>query len=217
MALLLGLGVYAILKRDLIDGDDLLFFAVLFPSIILHEVSHGAAAKAFGDDTAEQAGRLTLNPLAHIDPWGSILLPALLILTTGAAFGYAKPVPVNPRKMRSPRNQGMLTALAGPATNITLCVLAAAVIRFGNLHVGDGLLKPVFTFGYVNVILAAFNLIPLPPLDGSAVVERLLPRSLWPGYLRLRQYSMGLVLLLVFVFPLNRVFDPAYNLWTKLL
>ena len=91
--------------------------AVLIPSVILHEISHGWVALAFGDDTAKRAGRLTLNPIAHIDPFGTIILPALLILTTGRAFGYAKPVPVNVGKLRSPRNQGLLVSLAGPAVN----------------------------------------------------------------------------------------------------
>src|SRR3989449_11424100 len=90
----------------------------LIPSVILHEVSHGVVALWFGDDTAKRAGRLTLNPVAHIDPFGTIILPLILILTTGAGFGYAKPVPVNPRNLRNPRDQSVLVSLAGPAVNI---------------------------------------------------------------------------------------------------
>jgi Zn-dependent protease len=208
--------VYAIVHGDLLTEDRVLFFAALFPSIILHEVSHGAAALVFGDDTAKRAGRLTLNPLPHIDPWGSIALPAILVVTTGAAFGYAKPVPVNPRRMRSPRNHNVIVALVGPATNIVLAVLAAGVLQVMGLH-NTRFVRFVFALGFANVILATFNLLPIPPLDGSAVVERLLPARWWPRYLRLRQYSFGLLLLVVFVFPLDKVFDPALRLWERLL
>ncbi len=195
----------------------LLFIIVLVPSVILHEVSHGAVALAFGDDTAKRAGRLTLNPIPHIDPLGSILLPALMVLIAGAAFGYAKPVPVNVRKLRSPRQQALYVSLAGPAVNIMFCLLAAAVLR-GFEPAGDAL-RYVYFFGVVNVILAAFNLIPLPPLDGSAIIERFLPARAWPQWLKLRQYSMGILLLVVLVLPrgLSIVFDPAYDLWESLL
>ena len=210
--------------------DDVIFFALLIPSVILHEVSHGAAALAFGDDTAKRAGRLTLNPLAHIDPFGTIILPALLVLTTGSAFGYAKPVPVSPRRMRSPRNHGLLTSLAGPATNIVLALLMVVVLQtvlsdryrvIGDSILGDGsvVLKAVIAAGLVNVILAAFNLIPIPPLDGSAVVERVLPARLWPAYLRFRQYSMLFLLVIIFWSGgvLNKVFEPALDLWGSLI
>lgn len=216
---LIGLGallVYAILHGHYITEGRIYFFAALFPSIILHEVSHGAVALVFGDDTAKRAGRLTLNPIPHIDPWGSIALPAILVATTGAAFGYARPVPVNPRRMRSPRNHNVLVALAGPGTNIVLAVAAAAALRVVGLR-DAGLQRFLFSLGFANVILAAFNLLPLPPLDGSAVIERLLPVKWWPRYLRLRQYSFPLLLLVVFVFPLDRVFDPALRLWERLL
>lgn len=205
-----------------------IFFAVLIPSVILHEVSHGAVALAFGDDTAKRAGRLTLNPLAHIDPFGTIILPAILILAAGSAFGYAKPVPVSPRRMRSPRNHGLLTSLAGPAVNIVLAVAAAAYARFAVSDLDLRLFRfdeasmaatVVLTLGLANVILAAFNLIPIPPLDGSAVIERVLPARLWPGYLRLRQYSMLLLLVIVFWSGgvLNRIFNPAVDLWSSLI
>src|SRR3954468_17873323 len=154
-----------------IGRADIIFFAVLIPSVILHEISHGWVAFAFGDDTAKREGRLTLNPIAHIDPFGTIILPALLIATSHGAFGYAKPVPVNPRNLRDPRNQSVLVSLAGPAVNIVLAVLAAVVLRVIGLVSTDLFHQIVFTVGWANVILAAFNLIPLPPLDGSAVIE----------------------------------------------
>lgn len=215
---LAALGVYLMLTRHWLTSDNALFFGALVPSVILHEAMHGFVALMFGDDTAKKAGRVTLNPLAHVDLFGTIILPAVLILSTGAALGYAKPVPVNQRKMRSPRNHGLITALAGPGTNIVLAVLAAGALRFGYPHGSTSLLAQyLFALGWANVILAVFNLLPVPPLDGSAVIERVLPARLWPQYLRLRQYSMGLVLVLVLLVPLNRVFDPALHLWTRLL
>lgn len=235
-----GLGalvVYAIIEGDLLSRADLLFFAVLIPSIILHEVSHGWSALSFGDDTAKRAGRLTLNPVAHIDPWGSVILPAILVLVAGFAFGYAKPVPVNPRRMRSPRNHGMLTALAGPATNIVIALVATAVLILldppGLGEVADTLrdgeyeeelygwslaAQLAYWLALANVFLAAFNLIPIPPLDGSSVIERFLPMRFWPQYLKFRQYSM-LILLGLFLFlpeTLLWVFRPALQLWGRL-
>jgi Zn-dependent protease len=231
VVILLAIVAFAIARGSIhLSEGQLVFFAVLIPSIILHEVSHGWAALLFGDDTAQQAGRLTLNPIAHVDPFGSIILPAILIFTTGAGFGYAKPVPVNPRKMRHPRNDGLLTSLAGPGVNIVLAVLVGLVVRFTMSHVQiyDALYAPrsapmadvvLVNFGLVNVFLAAFNLIPIPPLDGSAVVERLLPLKWWPSYLRVRQYSMLLVFFLVFSVrgALDHVFNPAIDLWFRLL
>jgi Zn-dependent protease len=199
--------------------EHIVFFAMLFPSIILHEVSHGWVANIFGDDTAKRAGRLTLNPIAHIDPFGTIILPAILILTSHGAFGYAKPVPVNPRQLRDPRNQSLLVSLAGPAVNIILAVSAALVLRQIGIATDDLTREIIYTVGWANAILAAFNLIPIPPLDGSAVIERLLPRSMWPAYLRFRQYSFG-ILLVVVLFAgntLGKFFLWVLHLWAHLL
>lgn len=197
----------------------LLFLVVLVPSVILHEVAHGVTALGFGDDTAKRAGRLTLNPLPHIDPFGTVILPALLAFTTGGAFGYAKPVPVNESRMRRPRDHGLLVSLAGPATNVVLAVLAAIALRWLVPTASDLVLDLVFRFGIINVVLAAFNLLPVPPLDGSAVVERVLPHRLLPQWRRLRQYAMPVLLLLVLLLPgvLGRVFDVAQRLWLLLL
>ncbi|HVF75481.1 MAG TPA: site-2 protease family protein [Acidimicrobiales bacterium] len=218
---ILVLGAIVLVRGGVVSEDTALILAALIPSIILHEVSHGAVALAFGDDTAKQAGRLTLNPVAHVDPFGTLILPAMLAIASGgaAAFGYAKPVPVNPRRMRDPRNHGLLVSLAGPAVNIALALVAAAVFRSLDVNVfdPDRLTLFVYLFGTVNVVLAVFNLLPIPPLDGSAVVERVLPMRYWESYLRFRQYSMGLLLLVVFVFPLDRLFDPAIELWQRLL
>jgi Zn-dependent protease len=218
LAGLLAVGAWAVIDQHLLTPERTLFFVALVLSVVVHEASHAAAAYAFGDDTAKRAGRLTLNPLPHIDPWGSIVLPAVLIFTTGAAFGYARPVPVNPRRMRSPRNHGLLVALAGPATNVMLALLAALILQaVPRQRPGWTLAGFAYELGVVNVILAVFNLLPIPPLDGSALIERVLPAKLWPKYLRLRQYSFGLLLIVVFVLPLDKVFEPAFRLWDKLL
>jgi Zn-dependent protease len=209
--------------------ERLLFYLMLAPSIILHEIAHGGVALAFGDDTAKRAGRLTLNPIAHVDPLGTVVLPGIMLLSGLGAFGWAKPVPVNPRKLRNPRQQSLLVSLAGPGTNIALALAAAAWLALrpadtiGLLSIDFDLVPAVdqaaFMLGFANVLLAAFNLIPFPPLDGSALIERVLPHSWWPGWLRFRQYSMGILLLIVLVFPtlLGHVFDPALDLWSKLL
>ena len=121
--------VYVVLSRHVISTDTVVFFAAFIPSVILHEVSHGVVALAFGDDTAKRAGRLTLNPLPHIDPFGTIILPALMLLVGFAAIAYAKPVPVNVGRLRHPRNESLLVSLVGPAVNIVLAVGAALAYR----------------------------------------------------------------------------------------
>lgn len=217
--------VYLIVRRHAISGDTVLLFAVLIPSIILHEVSHGALALVFGDDTAKRAGRLTLNPIPHIDPLGTVILPAILVLVGFGGFGYAKPVPVNVARLRSPRNQGLLVSLVGPAVNIVLAVAAGLAVRaLADPYLGVDSqsigVRVLYFLGFANVLLAAFNLIPIPPLDGSAVVERFLPRAWWPGYLRVRMFALPVILFVVLLEPAllsNHIFTPALNLWQHLL
>lgn len=201
--------------------------AVLVPSVILHEVSHGVVANIFGDDTAKRAGRLTLNPIPHIDPFGTVILPIILSLSGFGAFGFAKPVPVTVSNLRNPRQHSLYVSLVGPAVNIVIAIIAAVVLRvffaeeIGGFRVlpDSGPVRALFYLGIINVILAAFNLIPLPPLDGSAMVERLLPAAWWPTWLKIRQYSMGVLILIVLLVPglLSRVFTPAIDLWANLL
>ncbi|HXR53537.1 MAG TPA: site-2 protease family protein [Acidimicrobiales bacterium] len=201
----IGIGVVLLLfHAHRINEIDVILFCVLIPSIILHEIAHGWVALAFGDDTAKRAGRLTLNPLAHIDIVGTVIVPILLIWSGFGFFGWAKPVPVNVGKLRSPRNQGVLVSLAGPATNIVLCVVAAVAFRvFGGIKATEGFGPlPVWVLvliylGLVNLWLAVFNMIPIPPLDGSVLIERMLPGSWWPRYLELRRYTLPVVLIVV--------------------
>ena len=211
----------------------IIVFCVLVPSVILHEVSHGWVALLLGDDTAKRAGRLTLNPLAHVDLVGTIIVPIVMTLSGLGAFGWAKPVPVNVSRLRHPRNQSVAVSLAGPAVNLVLVALSwgayrylvPASVKLGVLYTGVVTVQPVwaqviFFVGYVNLILAVFNLIPLPPLDGSAVVERLLPSRLLPGYYRIRPYTLILPLLLVLLSsfgsnggPLGSLFGSVLNWW----
>jgi Zn-dependent protease len=178
---------------------------------------HGVVALGFGDDTAKRAGRLTLNPLRHIDPFGTIILPTLLVLIGATPFGFAKPVPVNVGRLRHPRNHGLLVSLAGPATN--LVIVAVATIAYKVTRPAGTVRDVLLYLGLANVVLAVFNLIPIPPLDGSAILERLLPASWWPSYLRFRQFSMGLLLIVFLALPgaFGRILEPAIRLWGRVL
>lgn len=198
--------------------ERLVFFGCLFFAIILHEISHGVVALWFGDDTAKRAGRITLNPIPHIDPFGSILLPALLTISGFGAFGWAKPVPVDPAKLRSPRPQMLFVGLAGPLSNFALMVLAALAARaaYGAYTGSAGriadlplVIQVLLFFALANLILGLFNLLPIPPLDGSSLIERVLPDRWLPGWYRFRPY--GIVVLLLLGLSTNvfgRLFSP---------
>ena len=217
----LGAIAFLALSRGSISREAIILILAIVPSIILHEVSHGAVANAFGDDTAKRAGRLTLNPIAHVDAFGTIIMPSMLALSGLPPFGYAKPVPVNVARLRHPRNNSVLVGLAGPATNFALAAIAALLFRaaFPDLPGLDSTLAEVLVnVGIVNVLLGSFNMLPVPPLDGSALVERLLPAAWWPGYLRFRRYSMFLVLIVVFWFDgvLEAVYRPGFDVWQRI-
>lgn len=202
------------------DRETIVFFVALVASIILHEISHGVVALWFGDDTAKRAGRLTLNPVPHIDPFGSIILPALGAFAHVPVVGWAKPVPVDPNKLRSRHNM-LVVSLAGPATNLSLMLIAAVVARVlyqpsvlvlatGKVFVSE-LSLPVLTalvFAEVNLFLGVLNLLPIPPLDGSALLERVMPTRWLPGWYRFRPYGILVLFLLVFTVGLGPVFEP---------
>ena len=197
--------------------QDIIFLAVLIPSVILHEIMHGVVALAFGDDTAKRAGRLSINPIRHVDPFGTLILPAILLLVGATPFGWAKPVPVNSGRMRSPRNNGLLVSLAGPATNLVLAAAATAAYRIEH---PQGTVGEVLLFlGFANVVLAVFNMIPIPPLDGSSLIERVLPRRWWPGYLRFRGRAMGLLLVVMLALPslFGHILQPAVDTWSRIV
>jgi Zn-dependent protease len=231
---LIAIALYAVWHS--LSSTTIVVFAVVVPSIILHELAHGVTALGFGDDTAKRAGRITLNPIRHIDPLGTIVLPGVLALAGLGAFGYAKPVPINPAKMRSPRNDSLVVSLAGPATNLALAGVSILLLRLarpaGTARAVDFLVtnfgvnsvdltdRVIYLFGFVNVTLAVFNALPIPPLDGSALVTHLLPRSALPAWYNFQRYSMPVLLILVLLDPKNflgHVFGPAERAWARLL
>ena len=201
-----------------LDHVTFVYFFALVVSIILHEISHGVVALWFGDDTARRAGRLTLNPIPHIDPFGSIIVPALGALSGVPVIGWAKPVPVNPNRLRNQRRDMLFVSLAGPATNLSLMLVAAYIARslykptLGQLFIYlDQLPLPVLfalLFAQVNLFLGVLNLLPIPPLDGSALLERVLPREWLPGWYRFRPYGILVLFVLVFYGGLGHLFNP---------
>jgi Zn-dependent protease len=203
-----------------IDEQTFIYFGCLVVAVILHEISHGVVALWFGDRTAKEAGRLTLNPVPHIDPFGSIVLPAMGAIVGLPVFGYAKPVPVNPNRLHKPRRDMLYVSLAGPATNLALMLVAAIVARVLYQNGPDVVLyeqlplgtRIIFTFAVVNLLLGLFNLLPIPPLDGSALLERVLPERYLPAWYKFRPY--GILVLLVIIFwsgALEKVLDPFIN------
>ena len=195
-----------------------LMVVAFIPAIVLHECAHGFMAHKLGDPTAKNAGRLTLNPVAHIDPFGTVVLPGMLIALSalgagGMIFGYAKPVPYNPRYFKDIRKGEVLVGLAGPASNILMALVGAAIAWGGNclylLAPAAGLYVWYFGayFVQINLALAFFNLIPLPPLDGSSIVAPLLSDSALQTYYKVQRYSMFILILLILVVPYFIHFD----------
>lgn len=176
-------------------------------AIVFHEVAHGWTALMLGDPTAKERKRLSLNPIRHVDPFGTLILPGLLALTGAPVFGWAKPVPVIKDRLRNPRFGMMAVAAAGPGTNLVLAAIGA--VAFGLLARGgvpaEGLtgfaLASLYSFILINIFLALFNLLPLPPFDGSHIVEGLLPPKAARVYEKLRPFGFPLLFLLLLVIP----------------
>ena len=175
-------------------------------AITLHEAAHGFVAHHFGDDTAWQLGRVSLNPLRHVDPFGTLLFPALLLLTHAPfLFGYAKPVPVNFGQLRNPRRDMIWVAAAGPVMNLALATAAALLLHtvdFLPVGIDQWVLRSLVNAININVILAVFNLIPLPPLDGGRVAVGILPKVLAAPLARLAPYGMWIVIGAFFLVPI---------------
>jgi Zn-dependent protease len=192
-------------------------FVVLF-AITIHEASHGWAAYKMGDPTAHALGRVTLNPIAHIDPIGTILLPVILIIMGAPPFGWAKPVPVNPFNLRNPRRDNLLISAAGPISNFSVALIAfillqmlklanpdVLLMRGGTPSLGNGLFLILYYTILINVILAVFNLIPIPPLDGSGVLMGLISEEAAAKYEQIRPYGFMILILLIMTGIIGRI------------
>ena len=190
---------------------------VLVCSVILHEIMHGFVADKLGDPTARLSGRLTLNPIPHIDPMMSILIPAILLITQSPIlFGAAKPVPVNPIHFKDPKKDMGLTALAGPMTNFSLAFLAAMIWHL----LGNNMTPIVFLILknviFINLSLTLINLIPIPPLDGSKVISVLLSEKAAFSYQRMSQYGFFLLFALLYLTPLSDILNNLFLYALKL-
>lgn len=200
-------------------------------AIILHEVAHGFVANKLGDPTAKMLGRLTLNPIAHIDLFGTILMPVLLFIFTNGqfVFGYAKPVPINPNNFKNPKRDMAISAAGGPVTNIVLAVLSALLIKYAVIpasgfvsdEVAARVIKPLVMMltasVNINIILASFNLIPIPPLDGGRVLVGLLPHKQAVALGKVEPFGMIIVLILVATGMASHIIMPLIRLFLGLI
>ena len=206
--------------------DVIFFIAILIMSVVIHETSHGFMAEHLGDDTARRAGRLTLNPFKHLDLFGSVILPILLYFTTGFAFGWAKPVPYNPNNLRNRRWGTVAVASAGILANLGIALLFGLLIRlaphFGlppyNAFLPIPFYKIIIDIVIVNIALATFNLVPVPPLDGSKILFNILPTSFYHIFDFLERYSMIFLLFFILFFSnyLYPVLAFVFHLFTGL-
>lgn len=195
-------------------------------AITLHEAAHGYVARMFGDDTAYVLGRVTLNPLKHVDPIGTILVPGLMLVTSKLlvgvpfVFGWAKPVPVNFGNLRHPQRDMIWVAAAGPAVNFAMAILWALLSRLvapSGLWTNDGLYEMTQVGIGVNLVLMVLNLLPIPPLDGGRIVTGLLPLRAAMVYARIEPYGFAVILLLLFVGWLERLMSPLLRVATFVL
>lgn len=196
---------------------------ILF-AISLHEVAHGWVASWFGDQTARLSGRLSLNPLKHIDLVGTVIVPLLMLIVSNFIFGWAKPVPVDPRNLHHPRRDLALVAIAGPIANLLMALFWGSITKLGFMSVQMGnawLGRPLILMGgagiMINVVLAVLNLIPLPPLDGSKILSSVLPRRSAYYFALLEPYSLLILILLIFTGLLSRVMLPPVLLLINLI
>ncbi len=198
-------------------GQLLVILPVLLLSLTIHEAAHAVTANWYGDPTARHLGRISLNPAVHVDPVGTVILPLLGILAGGFVFGWAKPVPVNPANLRRPRQDFLVIAAAGPASNIVLAVGASWLLAAVGLEAAGGWAGAVATLAFamlqLNLLLAVFNMIPVPPLDGGNVLAGLLPEWLAEPYDRLvRPWGFVILLVLMATGGLYQIIGPPMSL-----
>ena len=180
-------------------------------AITVHEAAHGYAARYFGDMTAHLAGRISLNPIKHIDPFGTILVPALMMMAGGILFGWAKPVPVDFSRLRNPKRDMLWVAAAGPASNLVMAILWVFVLKFsGGLpsYIGVPLELMAQAGVMINVVLMVLNLLPLPPLDGGRIAVSLLPHHLAYRYAKVERYGFIILIVLLFTGILAKILQP---------
>lgn len=191
---------------------------IVFFSVVCHEISHGMVAYRLGDPTAYRAGRLTFNPIPHIDIFGTVILPLFLVLSGSSfIFAWAKPVPVNSSYFRNPRDGMMYVAMAGPATNLALALVLALAAHLGAGFLPTWLLGTLAMASLINIVLMVFNLLPIPPLDGSRIVARFLSgRTLW-NYMKLERFGLFIVFGLLFLGVITRILWPAVRLAASVL
>ncbi|MDO4798325.1 MAG: site-2 protease family protein [Coriobacteriales bacterium] len=199
-------------------GEIVLTVCIVLVATILHEVAHAATAYKLGDATAKERGRLTLNPAAHLDPVGSVLLPILMAIAGGPVFAFAKPVPYNPSRLKHPVRDEVLVALAGPACNLVQALVGAVAFRlcYAGYAASVGTSAGFYvacdvssSFVYINLMLMFFNLIPLPPLDGSAIIFPLLKGEARRRYYVVQRYAMPVLLAVLYLVPMLLHVDPV--------
>jgi Zn-dependent protease len=192
---------------------------ILF-AITVHEAAHGYAAKYFGDLTAEKLGRITLNPLKHIDPFGTILLPALTVMLGGILFGWAKPVPVNFANLKNPKKDMFWVAAAGPASNFVMAIFWALMLNYANYapNAAVNFLAEMSLAGIsINLVLMVLNLLPMPPLDGGRIAVSLLPTPMAIQLARLEQYGFIILIMLMFTGILGKIISPIIHMFERLI
>lgn len=185
---------------------------LVFFSVVCHEIAHGYVALRLGDPTAWRLGRLTFNPVSHIDPVGTILLPALFLITNSPIMlAWAKPVPVNPAFFRNPRQGMMWVAASGPATNLILALLMTGLLHLAGSSMPSFLMHSLAMAALMNIVLMVFNLLPIPPLDGSRIVARFLSRQALASYQRLERFGLLIVFGLLWLGVIGDILMPALN------
>jgi Zn-dependent protease len=198
------------------DVNFIFSIIIVIMSVVVHEVSHGYAADALGDPTPRLQGRLTLNPLKHLDLFGSVLFPALSYMVGGIIFGWAKPVMINPYNLKAKKWGEAIVAFAGPLSNIVLAVIFSMLIRYADiLGLSSAFVTFSMTIVVMNIVLAIFNLIPIPPLDGSKILFAILPARFMNIRYKLEQY--GFMIVLIFIIFFGSVISPVVNFVLRML